>query len=88
MITKHSIDLRFAAEPCFALHRNMCTALDAPDAKTCCTVRCPFYKPKDLRGSVRVEDKQGVNLVPFGEYLEARGVDRATYIGQMMKIQG
>lgn len=64
MITKHSIDLTHIKEPCFALTRDgECRVVIMPDF-TCGTHKCPFYKPIDCKDWVRIEDRQGVNLIP------------------------
>lgn len=65
MITKHSIDLTMITEPCFAItaHDKGCGLLRAREPG-CCTWRCPFYKPMNCKQWVRIEDRQGINLVP------------------------
>jgi hypothetical protein len=68
MITKNSIDLRFETAPCFALgFRGMCGALSVKN-ENCGTVKCPFYKPIGCKDWIRVEDCQGVHLVPPEEW--------------------
>lgn len=65
MITTHSIDLKQINEQCFAAigRKNGCRVLSRTDDK-CGTYRCPFYKPKDCRDWVRIDDRMGVNLIP------------------------
>lgn len=68
MITLHSIDLTKIDEPCFALTvTKACRAL-SKQSKECGTYKCPFYKPAICKNWVRVEDRQGINLVPPEEY--------------------
>lgn len=72
MITLHSIDLKYVGDPCYAeMQGGGCRALSAKN-NNCRTWRCPFYKPKLCKEWVRIEDRQGVNLVPPEEYLKYR----------------
>lgn len=72
MITLHSVDLTMVKDPCFALNVDGdCRARSTPHAK-CCTYKCPFYKPVSCKDWVRVEDRQGVNLIPPEEYRRKR----------------
>lgn len=78
MITLHSIDLKYTIDPCFAAIGNRqtsgCRLLhQMPKA---CNYKCPFYKPKDCREWIRVEDKNGCNLVPPEEYEKYRRRNR------------
>lgn len=67
MITLHSIDLRFTREPCFGqMAGNRCRVLSTRSED--CDFTCPFYKPAECRDWIRVEDRQGVNLIPPEEY--------------------
>ena len=64
MITKHSLDLITIQDPCFALtYGGGCRALILPH-KNCGDYRCPFYKPVGCKDWVRIEDRQGINLIP------------------------
>lgn len=64
MITRHSIDLKRISEPCFGLSRTYdCRVLKGGDVN-CGTYKCPFYKPIGCKDWVRIEDRQGVNLIP------------------------
>ena len=64
MITKHSINLAYVEEVCYAKARDgSCIALIREDER-CGTYRCPFYKPKDCKSWIRIEDRSGVNLIP------------------------
>lgn len=64
MITLHSIDLKNVNEPCYAeMQGGGCRALLVKHQE-CRTWKCPFYKPQLCKEWVRIEDKQGVNLVP------------------------
>lgn len=72
MITFHSIDLRYINEPCFAeMSGNGCRALSAR-SEHCRSQKCPFYKPKGCKDWIRIEDKSGINVVPYEEYLRYR----------------
>ena len=64
MRTKHSIELYRMKEPCFAASWDgECRALTTPH-KDCGDYRCPFYKPINCKDWVRIEDRQGINLIP------------------------
>ena len=68
MRTLHSIDLKLIGDPCFGImSKGKCRVLSVK-SKYCGTYRCPFYKPKECRSWVRVQDKDGVNIVPPEEY--------------------
>ena len=67
MKTLHSVDLETTNEPCFGKNRmGNCTVLAVIAWK--CGKTCPFYKPKGCKDWIRVDDKQGVNLIPPEEY--------------------
>ena len=67
MITLHSIDLKTTEEPCFAKSRmGMCKLLTIMPER--CNYRCKFYKPNGCKDWIRVEDRQGVNLIPPEEF--------------------
>ena len=63
MITRNSIDLKRIDEPCYALARGHCLVLIRRN-DNCGSYKCPFYKPKDCKAWVRIEDRQGINLIP------------------------
>ena len=67
MITIHSINLKEVTDPCFATigykESSGCRVLIRMH-EGCGSYRCPFYKPRDCRDWVRIEDKMGVNLIP------------------------
>lgn len=65
MVTKHSINLKYTHDPCFALFKrgNSCRLLTSMHEK-CGTYKCPFYKPEDCTDWIRIEDNTGVNLIP------------------------
>lgn len=71
MITLHSIDLKTIEGPCFASIGNEkhsgCRILHKIEEK-CGTYKCPFYKPKGCRDWVRIDDRQGSNIIPPEEY--------------------
>lgn len=72
MITLHSIDLTTTKEVCFALaYDGDCRVLIVPHRK-CCSADCPFYKPKGCADWIRIEDRQGINLIPPEEAFEKR----------------
>ena len=67
MITLHSIDLKTTDEPCFGRTRiGGCRVLTALAKE--CGYKCQFYKPDGCKDWIRVEDRQGVNLIPPEEY--------------------
>ena len=74
MRTPNSINLLMPHGECWGLLRNTCTVMRKLDKKTCGTYECPYYKPEDCEDWIRVEDKQGVNLIPPEEYYSARTV--------------
>ena len=68
MITLHSVDLMRIDEKCFGeSFKGLCRILTVK-SDVCRTYKCPFYKPEGCEKWVRVEDSQGVNLVPPEEY--------------------
>lgn len=73
MITLHSIDLKYIKDPCFALAPRYggCKLLTVQH-KNCNSHNCPFYKPKECKDWVRVEDGQGTSIVPAEEYYRYR----------------
>ena len=73
MITLHSIDLKYIKGPCiFITPRYGGCKLLTIEHKSCGTYKCPFYKPKGCKDWIRVEDRQGVSIVPEEEYFRAR----------------
>lgn len=75
MITLHSIDLKTTTEPCFAeigRSNNKNCRLLYKMGKDCGSYKCPFYKPRDCKDWVRVEDRLGVSIVPPEEYYRYR----------------
>ena len=64
MITKNSIDLTRLNEPCFALTAIKACRIMGAIQSGCCTYKCPFYKPRDCKSWVRIEDRTGINLIP------------------------
>lgn len=66
MVTIHSLNLKQINEPCFAeigYRKQGCRVL-AKTHEGCGSYKCPFYKPKDCRDWVRIDDKMGVNIIP------------------------
>lgn len=72
MRTPNSINLEMPHGSCWALLRGTCSASTEQKEDDCCTYRCPFYKPKDCEDWIRIEDKQGINLIPPEEYYDKR----------------
>lgn len=75
MRTKSSIDLTTATDPCFGLkkvagNRRTCKIMCKMSPE--CGVECAFYKPESCEDWVRVEDEEGINLIPQEEYYPAR----------------
>lgn len=67
MKTRNSIDLKEVTEPCRALMHDGCS-VNTGLHKECGTYRCPFYKPEGCGDWIRVEDEEGINLIPPEEY--------------------
>ena len=69
MITANSIDLTEIKDNCFAAFEKEegCSCLTAP-YEECTAKACPFYKPDGMKDWIRVEDKDGVNLLPPEEF--------------------
>lgn len=74
MITLHSIDLKYVRDPCFAAisvrGTSGCRLLHKTPKR--CDYRCPFYKPKECRDWVRVEEGHDISIVPPEEYRKYR----------------
>lgn len=67
MLTTHSIDLKKINDICFAAigyRDNLGCRILIRAHEGCGSYRCPFYKPKDCKDWVRVDDRMGVNLIP------------------------
>ena len=66
MITIHSINLKqINEEPCFASigRNNGCRVLSSTnDGRG--TYSLPFYKPRNCKEWIRIDDRTGVNLIP------------------------
>ena len=76
VITTNSIELKTIKDKCFAAFENEegCSCLTGP-YEACTAAGCPFYKPDGLRDWIRVEDKDGINLLPPEEYRQALGYE-------------
>ena len=72
MITKSSIDLRYCIERCVNLKIGGCAVLCKAEPQ--CNYKCPFYKPEGCRDWIRVEDRDGIAVVPPEEYYEKQTV--------------
>lgn len=74
MVTLHSIDLKYTIDPCFAAIGNKevtgCRLLHKMPKS--CNYKCPFYKPKDCKDWVRVEEGHYITIVPPEEYYKYR----------------
>lgn len=72
MKTKHSVNLlKERPEPCDSIYPKGCRILTQVN-KGCGSCACPFYKPKNCGDWIRVEDEEGINLIPQEEYYPAR----------------
>ena len=72
MITLHSIDLQYIHEPCCSeMANDGCRAM-TDKSEFCRSSRCPFYKPQGCKDWIRVEDRQGISVVPPEEYYRYR----------------
>lgn len=60
MITKHSIDLRYEVDPCFAVSRDGTCKVLIKTHERCGSYKCPFYKPKNCKSWIRI----GNDLIP------------------------
>lgn len=67
MLTRHSLDLKKINDPCFASigykTTSGCRVL-SKQIEGCGTYKCPFYKPRNCKDWVRIEDRMGVNIIP------------------------
>lgn len=74
MVTLHSIDLKYAHDPCFAEIGNKgvsgCRLLRRMEDE--CGYKCPFYKPKDCKDWIRITEGNDVSIVPPEEYYRYR----------------
>lgn len=71
MKTKNSVNLLpKTTERCWALLREGCNILTRT-SEECGSCRCPFYKPVDCGDWIRVEDEEGITLIPPEEYYPA-----------------
>lgn len=67
MVTEHSIHLEFCIDPCcHADPVEDCKGLRAKEEH--CDYRCKFYKPIGCSDWIRIEDEDGISLVPPEEY--------------------
>lgn len=72
MKTKNSIRLEETRQICCAYSITVnCSALTIADEQ-CGSCRCPFYKPSGCKDWIRIEDDDGVSLIPPEEYYTAR----------------
>lgn len=73
MITEHSVDMTVGSEcpKCFAYQvvfgNIVCAVLRKAD-ENCGSYKCPFYKPQGCEEWIRIEDGDGINLIPPEEY--------------------
>lgn len=64
MKTKNSIDLKGVNDPCIGMGwQGSCLLLNRMEPG-CGSYRCNFYKPEGCESWTRIEDKNGVNLIP------------------------
>lgn len=72
MKTKHSVSLlKERPEPCDSIYPKGCRILTKV-YEGCGSCACPFYKPRDCGDWIRVEDEEGISLIPQEEYYPAR----------------
>lgn len=72
MKTKHSVNLlKERPEPCDSIYPKGCRILTKV-YEGCGSCACPFYKPRDCGDWIRVEDEEGISLIPQEEYYPAR----------------
>lgn len=72
MRTSNSIRLEETRQPCCHFSAAVeCSAMTTADER-CGSYRCPFYKPEGCRDWVRIEDNDGINLMPPEEYYTAK----------------
>lgn len=80
MITKNSIDLTLCDAECCGLSKRKgertCVVLCTEEPK--CSTECPFYKPKGCHDWIKIEDSDGINLIPPEEYQKAVEKSRPT----------
>ena len=73
MKTRNSINLSGCRLICFGLRtphgKKTCSV--KKDTTPDCGVACPFYKPDACEDWIRVEDRDGINLIPPEEYAAA-----------------
>ena len=71
MKTKNSVDLLpKTTDRCWALLSEGCSILTRA-SKKCGSCECSFYKPVDCGDWIRVEDEEGITLIPPEEYYPA-----------------
>lgn len=71
MKTEHSVSLLpETGDRCWALLAEGCSVL-TKISKGCGSCACPFYKPMDCGDWIRVEDEEGISIVPQEEYYPA-----------------
>lgn len=64
MITEHSINLCGIREKCFGETYDGGCLILSEQQEGCGTEKCPFYKPSLCKSWVRIEDRQGIWLIP------------------------
>ena len=86
MKTRNSIDLEKETGMCASDNMKTCRAL-VRYSEECGTCVCPFYKPKECKDWIRIEDEDGINLIPPEEYRKACKIDEPATSGhQTWKI--
>lgn len=72
MKTQNSVDLKQTRQTCHAYTLSGDCASMTSYHRECGSYRCPFYKPQGCKDWIRVEDEDGINLIPPEEYRCAR----------------
>ncbi len=77
MKTHNSLDLMQCDTPCaMSFKQNgVACGLLTRYGKECGSADCPFYKPKGCKDWIRVEDEDGIIIIPPEEYYAARKIN-------------
>lgn len=80
MKTHNSLDLMQCDAPCaMSFKQNgVACGLLTRYGKECGSAECPFYKPRGCKDWIRVEDEDGIIIIPPEEYYAARRIDSGT----------
>lgn len=80
MKTHNSLDLMQCDAPCaMSFKQNgVACGLLTRYGKECGSAECPFYKPRGCKDWIRVEDEDGIIIIPPEEYYAARRINSGT----------